>query len=322
MNFQFGVSDSNILETICNNCPRLRSLEIEGFNYNTSAEADADLTAFAEQCPQLEELSLYCRQLTDQSVIALAQHCSRLKKLKVYWSKITRSSLIALLERGLPLEELDIPWIPIPSAEIAAQCAHALSRIHKLYTDRYASTIVYLLYSIQYLTGLRQLCLDSPEDHLLVPHLLLQGHCCAGLESLNIYSRSSITPQQLSELGHGCCKLLTLYIDNPTCTFDTVLVELARSCPNLQKVTLNRSCEVTEEGVWTLAAHCRQLREIDIPFITVTEKTVRQLALHCRRLTKLQVSVHGRQGETMLQCFKFYSSKEIRALRETAVLRL
>ena len=127
-----GVSDDRdgiTLHTIANNCPHIRTLEIIKQNYNTSTEADADLTAFAEKCPQLEELSLDCQQLTDQSVIALAQHCSRLKKLNLYHFNYTATSLIALSECGLPLEELHIPWIPILSAEIAVQCAHALSRI-------------------------------------------------------------------------------------------------------------------------------------------------------------------------------------------------
>ena len=57
------------------------------------------------------------------------------------------------------------------------------------------------------------------------------------------------------------------------------------------KVTLDCSSEVTEEGVRALAVHCRQLREIYIPHITVTEETVRQLAQHCRHLTKLYVYV-------------------------------
>ena len=120
-----SVSSSDILQSIANNCPHIRSLDIENLDYHTSAMCNADLTAFAEKCPQLEELSLGCKQLTDPSLIALAQHCSRLKKLILSGCNVTATSLIALSERGLPLEELDIPRIP--AAEIAAQCAHALS---------------------------------------------------------------------------------------------------------------------------------------------------------------------------------------------------
>ena len=279
--------------------------------YDTSAEADADLTAFAEKCPQLEELSLNCPQLTDQSVIALAQHCSKLNKLELNWCKLTSFSLIALSERGLPLEELDIPSIPIPSAEIAAQCAHALSRIRLLNTSSYERPGSGFEYAIQYITGLRELNLDSSEDHLLVPHLLLllKGQCCAVLESLDIGFYCSITPQQLSELVTVPVQLCTLTIHKSTCISRGVLVELARSCPHLQKVTLY-SGYVTEEGVLALAAHCRQLQEIHIPKTTLTEETVRQLAQQCRRLTKLRVTVC--EGERMVEQ---YSSKEIRALR-------
>ena len=289
----------------------MRSLDIR-LPYKTSAEAETDLTAFTEKCPQLEELSLdCCQQLTDQSVIALAQHCSRLKKLKLSWCKLTVASLIALSERGLPLQELDIPRIPIPSAEIAAQCVHALSRIRDLYTIGYVSA-ENIHYALQYMTGLRQLCLYSAEDHLLVPHLL-QGQFCAGLESLIIMPLSNITPQQLCELVAGCSNLLKLLIRKYTCNSDTVLVELARSCPHLQEITMSSSSEVTEECVLALAVHCRQLREIHIPFTIVNEETVRQLTQHCRRLTKLHVTV--RKGEFMLAHRKQYSNKEIRALR-------
>ena len=97
------VSGGTVLQSIANNCPHLRSLDIN-LKYDTSAEADADVTAFAEKYPQLEELSLQCKQLTDQSVIALAQHCSRLHKLKLNSSILTTTSLIALSKCGLPLK--------------------------------------------------------------------------------------------------------------------------------------------------------------------------------------------------------------------------
>ena len=168
------------------------------------------------------------------------------------------------------------------------------------------------------MTGLRELILGSSEDHLLVPHLLLllQGQCCAGLESLSINKYSNITTQQFFELVIESSKLLVLYINQSICVSDAVLVELAHSCPHLQKVTLHCSSEVTEEGVLTLAVHCRQLREIYIPETKVSEETVRQLAQHCRRLTKLIMSVYVREGETIVVRGRYYSSKDIRALRE------
>ena len=76
---------------------------------------------------------------------------------------------------------------------------------------------------------------------------------------------------------------------------------------------MDSSGKVTEEGVLALAAHCRHLREIYMPYITLTEETVRKLAQHCRRLTKLRVTV--RKGEVMVGSCNNYSSNEIRALR-------
>ena len=66
------VSGGTVLKTIANNCSHLRRLIIL-LKFELSAEADADLMAFAEKCPQLEELTLWCEELTDQSVVALAQ---------------------------------------------------------------------------------------------------------------------------------------------------------------------------------------------------------------------------------------------------------
>ena len=238
----------DILQSIANNCPHLRSLKIY-LSHFSSAKADADLAAFAEKCPQLEEVSLDCGQLTDQSVKALALHCSRLKKLNLIECDLTTTSLVALSERGLPSEELDVFHIILfPSAEIAAQCSHALSRIRELSTYSLNHILDHFLHSIPYMTGLRELYQDSPEDDLLVSHLvlLLQGLCCASLERLTIRSGSCITPKQLGELVTGCCKLLVICIINPICITDAVLVELARSCLHLQKITLDSS-EVTEE---------------------------------------------------------------------------
>ena len=245
-------------------------------------------------------------------MIALAQHCSRLKKLKLYHCKYTAASLIALSERGLPLEELDIPWIPpIPSVEIAAQCAHVLSRIRKLRTS-YNLYRLGLLFVIQYMTGLRHIYLDCPRDYLLLPYLS-QYENCTDLVSVNILPDTNITHIQLINLISLYPELHTLSIYNDIDISDEVLVELALRCPQLKEITLNCS-EVTKEGVLALAAHCRQLRVLVLPCNTVTEELVRQLAQHCRHLVCVQE--RKREGEVMVERSKDYSSKDIRALRE------
>ena len=108
-------------------------------------------------------------------------------------------------------------------------------------------------------------------------------------------------------------RLEIVYCVHYSCISDAVLVELARSCPHPRKVTLCFS-EVTEEDMLAIAAHCRQLREINLPDNTLTEETVRQLAQHCRRLSEVNMR---REGRLMERRYKHYSSKEIRALRET-----
>ena len=304
-----GVSDTNILLSIASNCPNLRILKVGLIYYSTDEQCNADLTAFAVKCPQLEELSLYFQQLTEQSVLTLIQHCSRLKKLKLKWCYIAISYLLALSERDLPLEELGIPMIPIPSAEIAAQCAHALSRIRHLNTSKRLNAVDSYLHATQYLTGLREMDLDSSEDHLL----LLHGHY-PNLESLYIHPNSSINAEHLIELIRGAPLLHTLIVEKSTCTSDVILVELACSCPQLQKVTLFNS-EFTDKGVLALSVDCRQLRVLVLHNSRLTHRSVRQLVLHCRHLTELYVQVS--EGNARAQRYILYSSKEIRELRES-----
>ena len=235
------------------------------------------------------------------------------------YCKLTFISLIALSKRGLPLEELGIPWIPIFSTEIAAHCAHALSRIQLLGLRDPFATKPYLYYTMPYMTGMREMGLLCSEDHLIVPQLLLllqQGQC-ANLSMLYITRESSTTSQQLCELVTYLSQLDTLYSRKHIGTSDAVLVELARSCPHLQKIILysSSSDKVTEEGVLTLAAHCRQLREIHIPLTTVTEETVRQLAQHCRRLTKVHAKL-SKDGKAMEVGF---GRKPLREMREQSL---
>ena len=306
----------NILQRMAINCPHLRIFHVNDLNYHTSTECDADLTAFAEKCPQLEDLYIFCEELTDQSVIALAQHCSRLKKLQLDVHQITVTSLIALSERGLPLEELIIPEIPIPSAEIAAQCAHALSRIHRLCAHRLNSTTRHVGYAIQYMTELRELQLDDIYDHRQFSHIpvLLQGYC-GSLESFYFHQISRITSTQLIKLAESSPKLHTLSIHYHVSLSSRMLVKFARSCPGLQNISLY-SEDWTAESVLVLARNCKQLRELYIPNILVNVETVRKISIYCRRLTMLSVSVNVREGEVIVERYQRYYKKEIRAMRE------
>ena len=78
-------------------------------------------------------------QIDDTIIITIAQYCPKLEKLVLNSKNLTYTSLIALSERGLPLKELVIlnymSILNIPTAALAAQCAHSLSRIYTLTTN-------------------------------------------------------------------------------------------------------------------------------------------------------------------------------------------
>ena len=246
-------------------------------------------------------------------MIALAQHCSKLKKLKLTCLLITATSLIALSERGLPLEELDIPEIPIPCAEVAAQCAYALSRIQKLSTYRRDGSINHLCDVIQYISSLYELCLNNSTDNALLSQLLQHEHF-SSVRRLHINYDSNITPVVFSQLLARCPQLSSMHIEKRVIFTNTVLVELARSCLHLLEVTL--FCEVTEEDVLALTVHCRQLQKLTYLFTTLTMQTVEQIIHHCPYLIELNGRVYEKEGFAMVERYKTYASKEIRAMRD------
>ena len=312
-----GITEKNILQSIGNSCPHLRSLHLCRINYMTEDECDADLTAFAMKCPLLENLSLHGPYHTNKSIAIIAQHFSRLKTFGMNWEDdFSHVSLIALSKRGLPLEELSYPEIRIPTVKIAAKCAHALSRIRWFTTGIYRDREDYFRNMIQYMTGLQGLVLNSSHNCLLVPYLLQHGHC-TGLEYLDIRKQSNITSEQLSELVRKCPNLHTLSIVNSSCNFEAVLVDLPHICPHLNDVSIHCN-DITEESILALAMHLKHLKELKFMPVAVTEDTVRKIILHCRHLTELQMFVMVRKLKNRtIQEYKRCYTKQIRAMRET-----
>lgn len=209
------VDDVSPLQSIASSCPGLRVLHMRaGLEYASPALADADLAALAEQCSMLEELQVYSLDFTDQAVIVLAQHCPRLKHLglRTASKQLTSAALLALSTHCPSLEELAIPWIPVPSPDLAARCAHALSRIRSLDTTFLDDACLPLASS--HMTGLQTLLLDSQEDHLLVPAFLQH---CTSLQTLSVCFNSSVTLEQLTALLAGNAGLQTLFLGSSMC---------------------------------------------------------------------------------------------------------
>ena len=277
------------LSTIAQYSPQLRSLCIKLLRFDTEAEMLVHMRAFVEKCAVLEELRLVTVNLTDGIAIALSEHCIRLKKLVLSSSRTTPSALVVLSERGLPLEELDVSFIEVPSAELAAQCAHTLSRITQLNTYMFDYRDADLCYELQYITGLREIVFDSWKDHLLVPKLLQ----CSALRSITVHYCSSITLPQLLNVVSQCAQLRVLHIWLDLCAADELLLQLACSCPHLQElVFINISLKraITDAGVIALSRRCRQLKVLKLhEQIDVKGGSMRLLLHSCRRLVELEL---------------------------------
>ena len=216
------------------------------------------------------------------AVVAIAQHCSKLEKLTINYTRITATSLLALSERGLPLQELDISHIPtINTANMAARCSHALSRIRHLRTLSIYATYKTNL-AIPYMTGLTNIVVYDKDMEVLP---LCRTNPL--LQELTCYDRCGITDTTLIELIHACPHLHTLDVPYETDITDIGILTLSEHCPQLQLFSLKRCHKVTEVAVLQLLQRCHKLTRLEVSSSSLSEETWTQLDRNTQKRVSL-----------------------------------
>ena len=131
---------------------------------------------------------------------------------------------------------------------------------------------------IPYMTGLRDLALDSSADHRYVPQL---ARYCKKLTSIDVLSNSSATMSDLLALCRANLQITSFTIV-PCDITDAELIELVCACPNLRYLYIAKDTRITDIGVLALSEQCPGLRQLLIHKSNqVTEGALLHLLQHC-----------------------------------------
>ena len=239
--------------------------------------------------------------IDDTTVIAILQACPKLTTLHLCNGSYTYNSLLSISNSNISLEKLYIPKIPIiPTANIAKGCSRALSCIQDIGSTGCAIK-EHVKYCIPYLTGLISVKFSPLIDPDIVP---LLAQYCHNIQCIIIHSNKIpidnllplfINNTNLKELHVYCCIGLT----------DSLLIELAQSCPYLHTLDISLENVISNTGMLALSEHCHQLIALNISSSSnVTETAVIQLLQQCRQLKCLHVSKLSLSAEAAVEVKK------------------
>ena len=283
---QSEIDPNDIFLDIGRACPELEFLKVSNISGNTTVICDQGIIALSRSCRSLQILLIGSISVTDHVVLAIHENCLNLKFLGLdRTSFITYAALITLSKHCLPLVGLDIPWIPIPSAEVAAQCAHALSRIQRLKPTPIMCTDVSSLY-IGYLTSLRELYLskDLTNENTMEVLRAVAEHC-RQVEEVEIYARTEGIIEQLGLLVSSNRRLTSLILRQATALTDAALIVIAKYSPRLTKIYITDSPLVTDVGVIALSTSLSNISLVGfVDFPQLSDVSVLALSQHCPQL--------------------------------------
>ena len=158
-------------------------------------------------CVALRSIKIIDNQYLHSFVTAIVKHCPNLQSFEL--SKCHNIySLTTLSEHNLPREELILTqgWreVDIPLQQIPL-CTLALSRIRTMKTSHYSYpyNMNRIIVLVSYFTGIRELWVNSMNDHMLLPRLF-NNHL--SLEKLIIGSNSTATDKQVGEFIQSCSR--------------------------------------------------------------------------------------------------------------------
>jgi hypothetical protein len=257
------------LMKIASGCTHLEKLVLMGGSYS-----DEVLRVFAANCHSLKDINLRChKNLSASAVIALVLSNPRLESMRVQSSpdlemKPTRSHPSPLTDSYL--------------LELAASCRHL--RILHLHDGRFSDAGVY---------ALAERCPQLQELYFETSNLTFSGRfrvtCFQNIRKLGLF-RTTMCDAGL-EMLLSCCPTLELLsvfsLDEVTPTaFEQVV---AARCPNLRALSVQSRLLLTDATLRRVAAHCRDLRLLDVASSAATGAGLNIIAQSCQQLEVLNV---------------------------------
>lgn len=225
---------------------------------------DMGLAKVAVGCPGLERLSVkWCREISDIGVELLAKKCRELRSIDISYLKVSNESLRSLstLEKLEDLAMVGCLFIDDEGLELLSTLSNPLQSIDVSRCDHVTS-------------------------HGLAS--LIDGH--SFLQKINVGdSLHEIETCLLSKLSTVKETLTVLRLDGLE-VFASSLLAIGDSCKNLVEIGLSKCNGVTDDGIFSLVAHCSFLRTIDLRCChLLTNDSLASIAENCRMIECLRL---------------------------------
>ncbi|KAL6987915.1 hypothetical protein U1Q18_013661 [Sarracenia purpurea var. burkii] len=271
------------LSNLVMNCPNLVEIDLS----NATELTDLAAAAIAE-AKNLEKLCLArCKSITDIGIGCIAVGCRKLKLINLKWCLGVGDLGVGLIAiKCKEIRSLDLSYLPI--------------------TNKCLPSIL----SLQYLEDLvLEGCFGIDDDNLTV---LKQG--CKSLETLDMSSCQNVSHVGLSSLtsGNGRLRQLILAYGSPVTlaladslqkisTLQSIKLDgcpvtcsslkaIGNWCVSLRDISLSKCLGVTDEGLSSLLAKHRDLRNLDITCCRkITHVSISHITNSCTSLTSLRM---------------------------------
>ena len=218
---------------------------------------------------------------------ALVQHCPQLNSMRWYHAPFTLEALLSLSDSTLPVEEVVIvPRIPDISTAYIPRCRHALSKVHSLNTYQLLGRQDSVTEFMSCFTELTSLTLYTYSDDVYISAI---AQYCKKLRYIYL-SSGNASAEQIARLCAVNSALQSLYISIEICFTNAIIVEIAKSCPQLRNIILDKAANLTDTDVLALSEHCPKLVALCIlNSVLVTEASLLQLCQRCVRMKQIVV---------------------------------
>ena len=249
--------------------------------FTDSTITDRAVDRLCRGCPSLKSLALRIEDpeddevdigVSDEGVRSIVKHCPGIEHLSLSgWASLTDDSMIALT--ALPsLKELNL-----------YDCCNLTSvGVQSLLRSNGASLEVLVLAEYEYSSC--GLC----DDALL----RCLGDCCPILREFSVNLTyifdSNVTNASFTALVQGCRHLESLSIYCKLLT-DAFLLQLADSCPALNKLVLHGS-DYSSVGFAAVSSKCSRLCELELSDMSITDSALVIITSHCKNLRKLRLN--------------------------------
>ena len=128
----------------------------------------------------------------------------------------------------------------------------------------------------------------SVNDIMIENELVMGGLSIKDCVRVNL-RYTNITDVNIGDLARGCPQLHTIYIEKCFALTDESLIQLAQYCPQIHTIDISFSIKITDVGVSALACGCRELRSMSLIGITaISDVSISALASCCPLLNTIK----------------------------------